>query len=129
LGTEKGIRKGFIIAIIVIIIGITAYFYIDENRFIENSTTIIGKITDIKRIPRRQVLTIQAKDEVKRKITIASWDDRRIGEEIKIRVGDENHSQVEVDEFLYLHKVSMGFFAGCCILFCIVSGVVIFKKK
>jgi len=129
LRTETGISKGFIIAIIAIVIGITAYFYINENKFIENSTPIPGKITKIKRIPRQQVLTVQAKDEVKRKITISSWDDRKAGDDIKIRVGGGGYSQVKTDEFMYLHKASIGFFTGCLILFCIVSGVYLFKKK
>jgi len=108
---------------------IYTFFYISEDRFIENSTTINGKITAIKRIPRQQILTIRIENEVKRKITIASWDDRRIGDEIIIRVGDGNHSQVKIDEFLYLHKTSIGFLGGCFILSCIISGVMIFLKK
>lgn len=127
--TVKNISKGFIVIIISFISGTAFYFYKSEDRFIENSTTINGKITAIKRIPRQQVFTVQAKDEVKQKVTIASWDDRRIGDEIIIRVGNENHSQVKIDEFLYLHTTSIGFLGGCFILSCIISGVMIFLKK
>jgi len=130
---EKYFSGRFLIITSIIVIGISAYFYMNERKFIDNSMTIAAKISDIKYEPRKRVLQMKTMDErisdSSLLVTVPFWDTRKIGEQIRVRISIETASQVKVDGFICLHKASMGILAGFLILLGILSGVIFCRKR
>ena len=130
---RKEVSGWFIVIMIVFVLGTAAYCYMNEQRSIENSVAITAKIVGAKNMPRKRILQLETIDErisgSTLFVTVPFWDPKKEGEKIRVRIDPETASLVGVDAFVYLHKMSLGILAGCSLLFVILSGVFIFRKK
>jgi len=129
----KEISTGFIIVMAVLILGIVCLVYMRELRGYAQAVTIPARVVKIKIIPRQCLLKLETEDErfAGRLLaaSVPSWDSRNIGDRIVLKVDPEDPSLVWVDEFLYLHKTSLGILAGSLFLGLILIGVKVSKIK
>lgn len=129
---KKLVSGGFIIRATISVLLIVGYFYMNEINFIKNSFTITSSIDDIRHEPRKRILQIKtvARRNSKRNllVTVPFWDTKRIGEQIVLRLGTKNLSQVKIDEFIYLHKGSVSILASFSILVGILLSILFFQR-
>ena len=118
---------------VVLILGISCLVYMWELKVYAQAVTISARVVKIKIIPRQCLLKLETED--KRfagqilAASVPSWDSRNIGDRIVLKVDPEDPSRVWVDEFLYLHKTSLGILAGSLFLGLILIGVKVIKTK
>jgi hypothetical protein len=130
---RTGISTGFTIVMGVLILGISGLVYMHELKGFAQAVTIPARVVKIKIIPRLCLLKLETEDErfagQLLAASVPSWDSRNIGDRIVLKVDPEDPSLVWVDEFLYLHKTSLGILAGSLFLCLILIGVTVFKGK
>lgn len=132
--SEKSkISPGFVVITCILVVVVSAFIYMKENKKFANADTVYAIVVGSRIVPKRCL--IEAKAESGRheadilRVSVPSWDSRKLGERIRVRVDRNDSSIVEVDEFLYLHRASLGVLAGTTILGIILVGVLIFKKR
>jgi len=129
---QTGISNKFTIVMVVLILGIVCLVYMRELKGYAQTVTISARVVKIKIIPRLCLLKLETEDErfADRLLaaSVPSWDSRNIGDRIMLKVDPEDPSLVWVDEFLYLHKTSLGILAGSLFLCLILIGVNVFKR-
>jgi hypothetical protein len=132
--SEKSkISPGFVVISCILVVVVSAFIYMKENKKFANADTVYAIVVGSRIVPKRCL--IEAKAESGRyeadilRVSVPSWDSRKFGERIRVRVDRNDSSIVEVDEFLYLHRASLGVLAGTTILGIILAGVLIFKKR
>lgn len=130
---RTGISTGFIIVMVALILGISCLVYKHELKLYEQAVTITARVVNIKIIPRQCLLKLETEDErfadQLLATSVPSWDSQDIGDRILLKVDPEDPSLVWVDEFLYLHRTSLGILAGSLFLCLILIGVNVMKKN
>lgn len=130
---RTGISTGFIIVMVALILGIACLVYMQELKGYAQAVTIPARVVKVKIIPRQCLLKLKTEDERFAGQLLAarvpSWDSRNIGDRIILKVDPEDPSLVWVDEFLYLHKTSLGILAGALFLCLVLIGVTVMKEK
>jgi len=130
---KTGVSPGFTIVMIVLILGISGLVHLHELKGYAKAVTISARIVSIRVIPRQCLLKLETED--KRfsgqllAASVPSWNSRNIGDRIRLKVDPQDTSIVWVDEFLYLHKTSLGILAGSLFLCVILIGVKVIKGK
>ncbi len=118
---------------IVLILGISGLVHLHELKGYTQAVTITARIVNIKVIPKLCLLTLETEDKRFAGQLLAarvpSWDSRNIGDRIRLKVDPQDPSIIWVDEFLYLHKTSLGILAGSLFLCVILIGVNVIKGK
>ena len=132
--SEKSkISPGFVVITCILVVMVSAFIYMKENKKFANADTVYAIVVGSRIVAKRCL--IEARIESGRyeagilRVSVPSWDSRKLGERIRVRVDKNDRSIVEIDEFLYLHRASLGVLAGTAILGIILAGVLIFKKR
>jgi hypothetical protein len=133
MSEKRKISQGFVIVMCVLVGGISAFIYMKENMKFNNAESVSAIVVSSKIVPKRCL--IEAKVESGRfeanilSVSVPSWDSRKVGNRVRLKVDRNNSSIVEVDEILYLHRTSLGILAGTTFLVIILIGVLVFKRS
>ena len=122
---RRGIRPGFVVLMTGIVLGVSMSYFVDETKALEPTVAVRAEIVDARREPRNRVLELKATEGAlsgqRLVVTVPFWDDSGVGEEIVVRVNVADRAVLGVDNFLYLHKTSLGILAGASALALIVA--------
>jgi len=119
-GKHSQISSSFIITLTLMLITVVGFSVYDEVKFKNRAVSVSGTISNIERVPKKRLVTVIYHRNLKPQIatlTIPSWDSRKSGEEIKLLV---NGQKIKIDEFLFLHSLSIRIFAGALFFLVIV---------
>jgi|GEM_PF-4843747 len=129
---RTGVSKEFIILLLLFIIGISGAFYMKEMKELENTISIPAKVVSARNIPRICILGLKTENnQLLRQlltVTVPSWDSKKVGDSVMVRVDLQNPSNAEIDRLIYLHRTSIGIIAGTAFLFIILLVVKIKNK-
>ena len=130
---HKGISFGFVVAMLMVVIGIAGFFYTFEIRFIERSVSIEGEVISVRSVPRKHILKIRTDEvlflDVPLSVAVPFWDKKKRGDRVRLRVDPNFVSHVKVDETIYLHRTSVSILSGFVIILVIACGTILLRKR
>jgi len=94
-----------------------------EMKGLENTISLPAKVVTARNVPRICILGLETEDDrfsrQRLTVTVPSWDSRKIGDRVMVRVDLQNPLNAELDKLIYLHRTSIGILAGTAFLFII----------
>jgi len=115
------ISGGFILILLLMFSAVVSFFAYDEYQFKDSAVSVSGTISNIKRVPRKRIVTaIYQTDSGAKvaKLTVPFWDSRKSGEEIKLLVGNQD---IKIAEFIFIYSLSVRIVAAALFLFAVVA--------